>query len=67
MVPVCVEEGYNADYWLGLIISAAHGFDCSSDEKLTLYIGDIVKELQGARKLQKQRTRLSFKNTLTLS
>ena len=39
MIAVRVEEGYEADYWLALIIADAPGLDCSSDERLASSLG----------------------------
>lgn len=59
MIRICVEEGYEADYWLGVITSAAPCFDCSTDEKLAGSIARIEKELRAARRVGKQGTRFS--------
>ena len=46
MIAVCVQEGYEADYWLFLIISAAPGLDCSTDARLTSNMNRLEKELR---------------------
>ena len=60
MIPLCVEDGYEADYWLGVITSAAPGFDCSTDEKLANSIARIEKELRSARRVGKQAIKYYF-------
>ena len=51
IIAVCVEEGYEADYWLGLINSAAPGLDCSTDERLAGSLGRLEKELRAAHRV----------------
>lgn len=53
MVVCCVEEGYEADYWLAVITAAAPGIDCSTDEKLASSLDRLEKELKAARRLLK--------------
>lgn len=53
MVAACVEEGYEADYWLGVITSAAPRIDCSTDSKLTASLDRLEKELRAARRVLK--------------
>ena len=53
MLALCVEEGYKADYWLGVIISPAPGFDCSTEEKLAFYMDRIEKEIRAAGRARK--------------
>lgn len=64
MVPVCVEEGYEADNWLALITAAAHGYDCSTDEMLTSSMDGVVKELLHALRLRKDGKRCEFANNV---
>lgn len=51
MVACCVEEGYEADYWLGVIIAAAPGLDCSTDAKLAGNLERLEKELRSAKRV----------------
>ena len=51
MIAVCVEEGYEADNWLALIISAAPGLDCSTDERLVGSLDRLEKELRADRRV----------------
>ena len=53
MVACRVEEGYQADYWLGVITSAAPGLDCSTDAKLTTCLDRLEKELRAAHRIIK--------------
>ena len=53
MIAVCVQEGYEADYWLFLIISAAPGQDCSTDALLTGSMDRLEKELRAAHRERK--------------
>ena len=48
MVACCMEESYEADYWLGVITSAAPGLDCSTDAKLNASLDKLEKELRAA-------------------
>ena len=48
MVACCMEEGYEADYWLGVITSAAPGLDCSTDAKLNASLDKLEIELRAA-------------------
>ena len=50
MIAVCVEEGYEADFWLAVVISAAPGLDCSTDECLTGSLDRLEKELRAAHR-----------------
>ena len=52
MVACCMEEGYEADYWLGVIKAAAPGLDCSTEGKLLASLDRIEKELRAARRVQ---------------
>lgn len=52
MVACRVEEGYEADYWLGVIIAAAPGLDCSTEAKLISSMERLEKELRAARRGQ---------------
>ena len=45
-----MEEGYEADYWLGIITSAAPNLDCSTDTKLNANLDFLEKELRAASK-----------------
>ena len=47
-----MEEGYEADYWLGVITAAAPGLDCSTEGKLLASLDRIEKELRAARRVQ---------------
>ena len=51
MIAVCVEEGYEADYWLAVIISAVPGLDCSTDDRLDGSLGRLEKELRAAHRV----------------
>ena len=51
MVAVCVEDGYEADYWLAVVISAAPGLDCCTDERLDRSLGRLEKELRAAHRV----------------
>ena len=51
IIAVCVEDGYRADHWLAIIISAAPGLDCSTDERLTGSLGRLEKELRAAHRV----------------
>ena len=54
IIAVCVEDGYNAireGYWLAVIISAAPGLDCSTDERLDSSLGSLEKELRAAHRV----------------
>ena len=50
MIAVCVEDGYEADYWLAVIIAAAPGLDCSTDDHLASSLGRLEKELRAAHR-----------------
>ena len=58
MVACCVEEGYEADYWLGVITSAAPGLDCSADEKFSASFERLVKELRSAHLVIKSKYKM---------
>ena len=54
IIAVCIEDGYRAiqdGYWLALIISAAPGLDCSTDERLVGSLGRLKKELRAAHRV----------------
>ena len=51
MIAVCVEEGYEADYWLARIIVEVPRLDCSTDERLAGSLGRLEKELRAARRV----------------
>ena len=53
MVACCVEEGYEADFWLGVVTSAAPGLDFSSDEKFASNFERLEKELRSAHRIIK--------------
>ena len=53
MVACCVEEGYEADYWLAVIISAAPGLDCSTNDKLSASLDRLEKELRAVQRVLK--------------
>lgn len=53
IIAVCVDEGYEADYWLAVITSAAPGLDCSTDAKLAASLDRLEKELRAARRVFK--------------
>ena len=50
MIAVCVGEGYEADYWLAVVISAAPGLDCSTDKSLPGSLDRLEKELRAAHR-----------------
>ena len=50
MIAVCVQEGYEADYWLAVVISAAPGMDCSTDARLISNMNRLEKEQRGAHR-----------------
>lgn len=55
MVAVYVEEGYEADYWLLVVTSAAPGLDCSTEAKLTASLDRLEKELRAAHRVIKSK------------
>lgn len=50
MVACRVEEGYEADFWLRVITSAAPEYDCSTEAKLAASLDGLEKELRAARR-----------------
>ena len=61
MIAVCVEDGYMADYWLAVIISAVPGLDCSTDERLAGSLGRLEKELRAAHRVIQPEYRAFYK------
>ena len=60
-IAVCVEEGYEADYWLAVIMAAAPGLDCSTDERLASSLGRLEKELRAAHRDIKSEYRVFYR------
>ena len=50
MIAVCFEEGYEADYWLAVVTSAAPGLDCSTDARLISSMDRLEKEIRTAHR-----------------
>lgn len=48
MVACRVEEGYDSDYWLGVITSATPQLDCSTDAKLNSSLDRLERERERA-------------------
>lgn len=60
MVACCVEEGYEADYWLGVITSASPGLDCSTDAKLASSFERLEKELRSAKRVMNSKCVINY-------
>ena len=53
IVACCVEDGYEADFWLGVITAAPPGVDCSTDKKLNSSLDRLERELRAAKRILK--------------
>ena len=51
LMACCVEDGYEADYWLRVIIAETTGLDCSTDSNLAVNLNTLEKELRAARRI----------------
>lgn len=50
MVACRVEEGYDSDYWLGVITSATPQLDCSTDAKLNSSLDRLERERESGER-----------------